>query len=87
MSASRKLQDLPPIEDGEIDIDLGFWSYPDLERRKIVKSRPHLKALQERADFPRPIKTGSDQRASAHWPVSWIQEWVRRRAALIRQSA
>jgi len=87
MSAASKQQDLPPIEQTPIDLDLGFWGYADLERRGFVKSRPHLKALQERADFPRPIKSGEDQRASAHWPVSWIQEWVRRRAALVRQSA
>jgi len=85
MSAASKPQDLPPIEDTAIDLDLGFWSFRDLETRRLVKSRPHLKSLQERADFPKPIKSGSDQRASAHWPVSWIQEWVRRRAALVRQ--
>lgn len=68
------------VAESQID-DFVFWTYADLEARRIVRGRSDLHRKQHNLGFPRPIRLTQGRRPGALFRATDVIAWVERMTA------
>ena len=70
----------------ERDDTFSYWTFKDLQARRIVASRTDLHRKQRFFDFPRPVILTGGRGANALYKVGEVKSWLIGRESLANQN-
>jgi hypothetical protein len=80
--ATKLLAEAEKASDAESDDYFHFWTYKDLQSRRIVSTRTDLHRKQRLFGFPRPVVLTGGVGAAALYRVAEVKAWLIDREAL-----
>jgi hypothetical protein len=77
----KLLAELSPAPDAADDA-FSYWTFADLQARRIIGSRTDLHRKQRFFGFPKPVVLTSGRGAAALYRVDLVKAWLAEREAL-----
>ena len=80
------LASIPIPPDPDPDDAFSYWTFKDLQARRIVASRTDLHRKQRFFGFPRPVILTGGRGANALYKVDQVKSWLTERERLATQN-
>ena len=84
---AKLLAEIEPAPGSENDDAFCYWTFRDMQARRIVASRTDLHRKQRFYGFPRPVVLTGGVGAAALYRVSEVKAWLVQREALATQNS